>query len=60
MSKRTTKTKLPAPIGRPAELDPDFVQAIVHRRTAMRWGLPLPVAAAVASLAGLGPDARRV
>ncbi|TDR93058.1 hypothetical protein [Enterovirga rhinocerotis] len=60
MKKRTTKTKLPAPMVRPAELDPDLVQAIVHRRTAMRWGLSLPVAAAVASLTGLGPDAGRV
>lgn len=39
--------------------DPDLVQRLVTRRLALRLGLTLPVAAAVASLAGLGPNSGR-
>ena len=59
MKKRTTKTRLPAPVSPAFALDPGIAETVVHRRLAMRLGLSLPVAAVVATLAGLGPDARR-
>lgn len=57
--KKKSKAKLPAPASQAFALDPGLAQSIVHRRLAMRLGLSLPVAAVVATLAGLGPDAGR-
>lgn len=41
------------------EVDEDALRALVHRRLALRHGLTLSVAAAIAQLAGLGPEDRR-
>jgi hypothetical protein len=38
-----------------SDLDLEALRAVVSRRLALRLGLTLPVASAVASLAGLGP-----
>ena len=59
MKKRTTRTRLPSPASPAFVLDPDTAQNVVHRRLAMRFGLSLPVAAAMAALAGLGPQGGR-
>ena len=46
-------TRKPKP--QTSDLDLEALRAVVSRRLALRLGLTLPVAAAVASLAGLGP-----
>ena len=56
---RKRKSSPPVLATRSPDNDPALVQALVNRRIAFRLGVSLPVAAVVASLAGLGPNVGR-